>query len=48
MALSVSVLVNKQISEMILMLGNNVILMEYQINARYATYARDGAYCHIN
>ena len=37
-----SVAVNKQISEVILMLGNDAILVAYQINACYNTYARDG------
>ena len=36
---SVSVAVNKQISEVIFMLGNNAILMTYQINACLTCYA---------
>ena len=44
-SLSASVAVNKQILEVILMPGNDVILVAYQINAHYNTYARDGA-CH--
>ena len=44
----IHVVVNKQISEMILMLGNNAILMAYQINAHYNTYARDDTIRHIN
>ena len=35
LSLSVSVAVNKQISEVILMLGNDAILIAYQINACY-------------
>ena len=37
--LSVSVAVSKQISEMILTLGNDAILVACQINACYNTYA---------
>ena len=37
LSLSASVAVNKQISEVILMPGNNVILVAYQINACYNT-----------
>ena len=48
LSLSVSVSVNKQISDVILTLGNDAILMAYQINAHYNTYARDGAFHHIN
>ena len=48
LSLSVSVAVNKQILEVILMLGNDAILIAYQINTCYNTYARDGAFCHIN
>ena len=40
LALTVSVAVNKQISEAILMLGNDAILVAYQINIGYNTYAR--------
>ena len=46
--LSVSVAVNKQISEVIPTPGNDAILVVYQINARYNTYARDGAFRRIN
>ena len=45
---SSSVAVNKQISEVISMPGNNAILVVYQVNARYNTYARDGAFRRIN
>ena len=48
LSLSASVAVNKQILEVILMLGNNAVLMAYQINVRYNTYARDGAFRLIN
>ena len=40
--------INEQILEVILMLGNNAILMACQINARYNTYARDSVFRHIN
>ena len=39
LSLSVSVAVNKQILEVILTLGNNAILVAYQINACYNTCA---------
>ena len=42
------VVVNKKISEVILTLGNDTILMAFQINTHYNTSARDGAFCHIN
>ena len=48
LSLSASVAVNKQILEVILMLGNDAILVAYQINARYNTYACDGTFRHIN
>ena len=48
LSLSSSVVVNEQISEMILTLGNNAIFVAFQINAHYNTYARDEAFCHIN
>ena len=38
----------QQISEVIPTPGNDAIVMVYQINARYNTYARDGAFCRIN
>ena len=44
--LQVKQLINK--SRVILTLGNNAILIAYQINTRYNTYAHDGALCHIN
>ena len=40
--------VNKQILEVILMPGNDAILMAYQINARYNTHACDDTRRHIN
>ena len=40
LSLSASVAVNKQISEAIPMPGNDAILVVYQINTRYNTYAR--------
>ena len=48
LSLSSTVAVNEQISEVILMLGNNAILVAYQINTCYNTYACDDAFCHIN
>ena len=48
LSLSASVAVNKQISEVILMLGNDAILVAYQINAHYSTYACHDAFHHIN
>ena len=48
LSLSVSVAVNKQISKVIPMPGNDAILMVYQINARYNTYASDCAFHCIN
>ena len=33
---------------MILTLGNDAILMSYQINVHYNTYAHDSAFHHIN
>ena len=42
LSLSVSVAVNKQILEVILTPGNDAILVVYQINAHYNTYACDG------
>ena len=48
LSLSASVAVNKQILEVIPTPGNDAILMVYQINAHYNTYARDGAFRHIN
>ena len=47
LSLSVSVAV-KQISDVILMLGNNTILVAHQINARNNTYVHDGTLHHIN
>ena len=35
LSLSASVVVNKEISEVIIMLGNDTILVAYQINTRY-------------
>ena len=46
--LSASVTVSKKILEVILTLGNDAILVAYQINARYNTYACDNAFCNIN
>ena len=46
--LSASVAVNKQISEVIPTPGNDAILMVYQVNAHYNTYARDGTFHCIN
>ena len=48
LSLSASITVNKQISEVILMPGNDAILVVYQINTRYNTYAPDCAFCRIN
>ena len=48
LSLATSVAVNKQILEVILTLGNDVILMVYQINIHYNTYAHDSAFHHIN
>ena len=48
LSLSASVAINKQISEVILTPGNDAILVVYQINARYNTYACDGAFHCIN
>ena len=48
LSLSATVAVNKQISEVILMPGNNATLVVYQINARYNTYAYDGTFHRIN
>ena len=48
LSLSASVAVNKQILEVIPTPGNDAILVVYQINARYNTYARDGAFRRIN
>ena len=48
LSLSASVAVNKQISELILMPGNDAILVVYQISTHYNTYACDGTFCHIN
>ena len=42
LSLSTSVAVNKQISEVIFMPGNDGILVAYQINTHYNTYAHDG------
>ena len=47
LSLAMSVTVNEQISEVILMLGNNGTLLAYQINTCYNTYAHDSAFCHI-
>ena len=47
-SLSASVVVNKQILKVILTPGNDAILMVYQINARYNTYADDGTLRYIN
>ena len=38
LSISAGVAVNKQILEVILALGNNAILVTYQINTRYDTY----------
>ena len=48
LSLSVSVAVNKQISEVILIPDNDAILMEYQINACYNTFACEGTFRRIN
>ena len=48
LSLSASVAVNKQISEVIPTLSNDAILVVYQINARYNTYACEGTFRHIN
>ena len=48
LSLSASVAVNKQISKVILTPGNEAILVVYQINAHYNTYAHDGAFRRIN
>ena len=48
LSLSASVAVNKQTSKAILMLGNDAILVAYQINTCYNTYACDSAFHHIN
>ena len=48
LSLSASVAVNKQILEVIPTPGNDAILVVYQINTRYNTYAHDSAFCHIN
>ena len=48
LSLSATVAVNKQILEVILTPGNDAILVAYQINAHYNTYACDGAFRHIN
>ena len=48
LSLSVSVAANKQILEVIPTLGNDAILVVYQINTCYNTYAHDGAFRHIN
>ena len=44
LSLSASVAVNKQILKVIPTPGNNAILVVYQINARYNTYAHDSAF----
>ena len=38
----------RQILEVILTAGNDAILVVYQLNAHYNTYARDGAFRRIN
>ena len=48
LSLSAHVAVNKQISEVISMPGNDAILVVYQINACYNTNARDGTFCRVN
>ena len=48
LSLPASVAVNKQILEVIPTPGNDAILVVYQINARYNTYARDSAFRSIN
>ena len=48
LSLSASVAVNKQISEVIPTPGNDAILVVYQINACYKTYACDSTFHHIN
>ena len=48
LSLSASVAVNKQILEVIPTPGNHAILVAYQINAHYNTYACDGVFCCIN
>ena len=46
LSLSVSVAVNKQALEAILMPGNDATLVAYQINFCYNTYACDGIFHH--
>ena len=41
LSLSESVVVNKQISQVILTPGNDALLVAYQINISYNTHARD-------
>ena len=48
LSLSTSVVVKKQILEVILTLSNDAIFVVYQINARYNTYACNGTFHHIN
>ena len=48
LSLSASLAVNKQILKVILTPGNDVILVAFQINGRYNTYACDGVCRHIN
>ena len=48
LSLSASVAVNKQILKVILIPGNDTILMAYQINIHYNTYAHDRTFCCID
>ena len=47
LSLSANVAVNKQILEVICVSGNDAILVAYQINARYNTYARAKGLCFV-
>ena len=48
LSLSASVAVNKQISEVIVMLGNDALHVEYQINTCYIILMHVTAFHHIN
>ena len=48
LSLSASVAVNKQILGVIPTPGNDAILVVYQINAHYNTYAHDGTFRRVN
>ena len=47
-SLSVSVTVNEEISEVIVTASDDTILVAYQINTRYNTYASNGTFRRIN